>query len=60
MKLREVPPLHEIAKLEYKFKLLYFLVDLGIESALIPARIIWDKYVYIQSELTDVHDLFDT
>jgi hypothetical protein len=48
---REIPPLHEIAKLEYQFRFLYFLRDLGIQSANIPAKKITLKYMVIQAEL---------
>lgn len=40
--------MHEIAKLEYKFKLFYFLVDLGIATAHEPANNTWDKYCTAQ------------
>lgn len=52
MNKREIPPLHEIAKLEYQYKLLYFLRDLGIKSAQQPAIDAWTYYVYIMAELT--------
>lgn len=49
---REIPPLHEVAKLEYKFKLMFFLRDLGIKSACEPADTIWKHYMHILGELT--------
>jgi len=49
---REIPPLHEIAKLELKFKLLFFLRDLGIKSADAPAVKVWEAYMHILSKLT--------
>lgn len=52
MSRREIPPLHEVAKLEYKYKFLYFLRDLGIKSAKGPAVEVWKYYTYIQAELT--------
>lgn len=49
---REIPPLHEVAKMEYKYKFLYFLRDLGIKSAHDPAVKVWTAYAFIQGELT--------
>lgn len=49
---RDIPPLHEIAKLEYRFKFLYFLRDLGIKSAHEPAVAALQYYLDIQAELT--------
>ncbi len=49
---REIPPLHEVAKLEYKFKLFFFLRDLGIKSAREPAVAVWKEYMYILGELS--------
>jgi len=51
---REIPPLHEIAKLELKFKLMFFLRDLGIKSARGPADVIWKHYMFILGELAVV------
>lgn len=45
-------PLHEIAKLEQKYKFLYFLRDIGIASAQGPAIFTWTEYVSIQGALT--------
>jgi hypothetical protein len=50
MKSPEILPHSDFTKLERKFKLLYFLYDIGIESALEPAQLIWDKYIHIQSQ----------
>lgn len=47
-----ISPLHEVAKLEFKYKLLYFLRDIGIKSAHAPAVALWKEYLFIQSELT--------
>jgi hypothetical protein len=52
MNQREIPPLHEVAKLEQKIKLLYFLRDLGIKSAYLPAQDVWNRYMFILGELT--------
>lgn len=52
MNRREIPPLHEVAKLEYKYKFLYFLRDIGIKTANEPAVSVWKEYMYIQGELT--------
>ena len=52
MSRREIPPLHEIAKLELKFKFFYFLLDLGIVSAARPGHITWEAFMHVQSELT--------
>jgi len=53
---REIPPLHEIAKLELKFKLMFFLRDLGIKSARGPADVIWKHYMFILGELAVVYE----
>lgn len=42
---------HEIAKLESKYKFLYFLCDIGIKSAGSPATEAWVDYVFIQGQL---------
>lgn len=42
----------EISKIEAKYRFLYFLRDLGIKSAHGPAVEEWQKYLYIQAELT--------
>jgi hypothetical protein len=52
MNRREIPPLHEIAKLELQFRLLFFLRDLGIKSAHTPAKEVWEVYMNVLSELT--------
>lgn len=48
----EIPPLHEIAKIEYKYRFLYFLRDLGIKSAHEPAVEVWKRFMFIQGALT--------
>jgi hypothetical protein len=53
MSKREVPPnAHEIAKLESKMFLLYFLRDIGIKSATEAASDFWDVYVVLLSHLS--------
>jgi hypothetical protein len=52
MSKRELPSLHELAKIECKFRLLFFLRDLSIKSACIPADIVWKHYMFILGELT--------
>lgn len=49
---REVPPLHEIAKLEYKYRLFYFLFDMGLKSALVPAREVSDAYMDAMAQVS--------
>lgn len=49
---REIPPLHEVARLEYEYRFLFFLRDIGIESALEPAVESWRRYMFIQGQLT--------
>lgn len=45
MKKNELNPLHEIAKLEHTFKFLYFLRDLGIQTAHREAEKTWTIYM---------------
>lgn len=49
---REIPPLHEIAKIELKFKFLYFIRDIGIKSAHAPAVETWKRYMDLQAALS--------
>lgn len=49
---REVSPLHEIAKIEYRFKFFYFLRDLGIKSAVEPAQNTIARYMDMLADLT--------
>jgi len=52
MKSQEVPHLHAVAKLELTFKLLFFLRDLGIKNAILPADIVWRDYMEIVAHLS--------
>lgn len=49
---RENYPLHEIAKVEQKLKLLYFLRDLGITQAEKAKEDAFKIYMYIVGEMT--------
>lgn len=43
--------LHEITKIDLRYKFLYFLRDLGIRSAHEPAVATWKKYIDIVGSL---------
>jgi len=51
MNLPEVPPLHEIRKLELKYRFLFMLRDLGVASARQPAIDTWSEYIEIVGQL---------
>lgn len=50
--------LHELRKLELKFKLLYFLRDLNIKSSFEPAVDCWTDYVSRLSTLMGADECF--
>ena len=52
MSQREIPPLHEVAKLEYKLKFMLFLCNIGIKSAFEVADELWIKYTLMMAELS--------
>ena len=38
--------LHELYEIEVRFKILFFLRDIGVNSATIPANEVWNSYVH--------------
>lgn len=42
---------HEVRRLELTFKLMFFLRDLGIQSAMQPAIDSWTDYMHITGQL---------
>lgn len=55
----EIPELHEIRRLELIYRLLFFLRDLGIESAREPAVIVWTEYMHVVGALM-INDFSDS
>ena len=53
---REIPPLHEVAVLERKYRLFQLLQDLGIKSAKAPCNDIWLDYMFILSQIEMADD----
>lgn len=50
---REIHPyLHEVSKLELRYRFLFFLRDLNIRSATLQSEIAWKHYMDVISELT--------
>lgn len=43
--------LHEITKIDLRYKFLYFLRDLGIRSAHEPAVEAWKRHIYVVGAL---------
>jgi hypothetical protein len=50
MSLAEVQ-LHELRKLELRYRLLFFLRDIGIKSAKAPAVKVWNHYMDATAQL---------
>jgi hypothetical protein len=42
---------HNVQKLELTYRLLFFLRDMGIDSAHIPAVLTWDQYVVVTTQI---------